>query len=625
MDGGKEAFEATGEVEQARYRGIAIESIGKSSAESGKVAVVAGHLMFWQDHRQTFGESVATPQDWETYTHILYPDVPVNVIARRRFSDRQRKRGHLSPERLQEWQDLEKDNLRRLCLEHRVLFSLVPWSEEIADRVAFLLKDFRVHNEEHNRQCALDCLDNAMRDLHGQPKTMLVLDADKTLAPEDTGFLFYERVRESHLWKGQAYPLAKLFKSSFGYTYDAFRQATLMYEEAGGSDEEFGGHCNEIASSVKMYPEFVSLLQYVEQQDNVGAVVVSSGIRQIWEKVLIKENLKGVAVIAGGRIADGFIVTAAVKEDVIKRLQNKHGTRVRAFGDSHLDLDMLIRANQAVVVVGEETRRSKSMEEHLRQAIEDRGLKARQVVLPSSARPRLSVDKLPLVRLTDPQFVNSIFEYGDGWRGLEFIDATNKTATKLLGTAMRDAKNSGSVLREAHRRVGWYLAVEFLGDVVGIEPQQIAHVQGRAAYGSRLFHEEETTIVALMRGGEPMAQGVSDAFPLAMFVHAKDPEDIKQHHIDGQVNVILVDSVVNTGKTVVDFVERVRALHATIRIVVVAGVVQDQCVADGGKLVNNFCRQANLTLIGLRTSTTWFVGSRETDTGNRLFNTTHLD
>lgn len=54
-----------------------------------------------------------------------------------------------------------------------------------------------------------------------------------------------------------------------------------------------------------------------------------------------------------------------------------------------------------------------------------------------------------------------------------------------------------------------------------------------------------------MRGGEPTAFGVSDAFPLAMFAHAGDAEDLKLHHLQGQLTVMLVDSVVNTGKTIV--------------------------------------------------------------------------
>lgn len=162
-----------------------------------------------------------------------------------------------------------------------------------------------------------------------------------------------------------------------------------------------------------------------------------------------------------------------------------------------------------------------------------------------------------------------------------------------------------------------------MADVVGLEQRPIQHVLGRPETGYQLFHEKETTIVALMRGGEPMAFGVNDAFPFAMFVHASDPDDLKFHHLQGQLTVVLVDSVVNTGKTVVNFVKHIRKLHATIRIVVVAGVVQDQCISKGF-LNEALAHHANLHLIALRLSETKFTGSGTTDTGNRLFNTTHL-
>lgn len=44
--------------------------------------------------------------------------------------------------------------------------------------------------------------------------------------------------------------------------------------------------------------------------------------------------------------------------------------------------------------------------------------------------------------------------------------------------------------------------------------------------GHRLLHESQSLIAALMRGGEPMAFGVNDIFPLAMFVHADHHDDI---------------------------------------------------------------------------------------------------
>ena len=120
-----------------------------------------------------------------------------------------------------------------------------------------------------------------------------------------------------------------------------------------------------------------------------------------------------------------------------------------------------------------------------------------------------------------------------------------------------------------------------------------------------------------------MAFGVNDIFPLAMFVHASIPEDIKPHHLKDQSTVVLVDSVVNNGTTVVQFEQHVRKLNPNIRVVVVAGVVQAESVSEGSPICG-LARSTKLDIIALRLSENKFTGRGTTDTGNRLFNTTHM-
>jgi len=262
------------------------------------------------------------------------------------------------------------------------------------------------------------------------------------------------------------------------------------------------------------------------------------------------------------------------------------------------------------------------MDAALLNAIDNGRLSARQTLLPSSASLRLDTTKLPLIMLTDLEFIDSVIRRRSQ-NPIQVLHATDRNAAKLLMTPMRDATVAGPVLRAAHRRVGWYLATEFLAGLIGVEEFPIQHVQGHQTNGYRLCHEKRTSLVALMRGGEAMAFGVNDAFPSAMFVHAKRPEDIEPHCLLQQRTVVLVDSVVNSGKTVVNFVEHIRRIHTTIHIVVVAGVVQAQSVSEGS-LAQAVACHSNFSLITLRLSDNKFTGRGTTDTGNRLFNTTHL-
>ena len=264
------------------------------------------------------------------------------------------------------------------------------------------------------------------------------------------------------------------------------------------------------------------------------------------------------------------------------------------------------------------------MDEELEKAIDNRGLTARQVLLPSHVSPRLDTNRLPVASITATDFVDqAIANHRVSEQiGLDVVHATNTPAAHLLSTPTRDASISGPALRAAHHRMGWYLAIEHLTRIIGLEDCPIPHVQGHHTSGHRLAHERETTIIALMRGGEPMALGISDVFPQSMFVHAKEAEDVKSQHVSGQKTVILVDSVVNSGKSVAEFAHRIRQLDAMVRIVVAAGVVQEGAVAKDGSLVRLL--GAGVSVVALRLSDNKFVGSGGTDTGNRLFDTTHL-
>jgi len=622
VPGGLDAFQKLEEQEKVHWRQLAIDTIGKECADSGQVAVVAGHFMFWPEEEEA-GWPVYTQNDLNIFTHILYLDVPAEVVAQHCLDDTERSRPSISDTHLRKWQQAEKTELRRLCRHHGLLFSLVSPHPTLLNRVLTLLRDFQRHTEKYNLSRAQSRLDEALAAGQGQLETMLVMDADRTLAAEDTGALFWKRVSSSRRSRDEECPLKTLFSSPLAYSYTAFRQAALLYEET-ADDREFDALCQDVASAVTIHPEFVSLLQLVAEQKHVGAVVVTCGLCRVWEKVLEREGLsKTVKVIGGGRIADNLVVTAAVKVALVARLRDTHQVYVWAFGDSLLDLDMLSKADQAIVVVGEEQKRSKTMDAALMNAIDNDGLRARQVLLPSNVSPRLDTTKLPLTQLTENEFVNAILRRRSRHAGNQVLHATDRYAAKLLMTPTRDATVAGPVLREAHRRVGWYLATEFLVDVIGVEEYPIPHVQGHHTSGYRLLHEQKTSIVALMRGGEAMALGVNDAFPLAMFIHASRPHDIMLHHLQGQLTVMLVDSVLNSGKTVVEYLQHVRNLNATIHIVVVAGVAQAKSVSEG-RLAWALAGHAKLSIVALRLSDNKFTGKGTTDTGNRLFNTTHL-
>ncbi|KAL3475179.1 uracil phosphoribosyltransferase-domain-containing protein [Aspergillus californicus] len=548
-----------------------------------------GHFMFWSEERDEAMLRVYTEEDLDVYTHILYVNTPVEVTAKQRLEDLERNRSTLSTQHLQRWQDTEVEELRELCRKHDILFTTVY--PNLKDQLSEVIRDFLRHGEDkdYNLSVAKQYLDGTLSVHYDKLQTVVMLDADKTLTPQDTGALFWERLLKST--DQQSDPLATLFSSKLGYSYTAFRQAMLLYEET-TNDARFDAICDEVASLTPLYPQMSALLRHVLAREGLSEIV---------------------KVVGGGRRADGFVVT------------NMHKVYTWAIGDSPLDLPMLAAADQAIVVVGDERSGSKNMEDKLLAAM-DNGLKARQALLPNDSSPRLSIDKLPIVDLTSADFVDHIIQHtGNPQHGLRLYEATDSAATKLLMTPMRDAALSGPPLREGHSEAGTHLARTILSEIIGIEEVPTQHVQGTTTTGYQLHAEKQTLIVALMRGGEAMAFGVNKnkAFPQAQFLHASKPEDIKRQHLENNITVILVDSVINNGKTVVEFVQFIRTIHASIRVVAVAGVVQDQAVSGCGS-VRALARSTGLTVVALRLSKNKYTGRKGTDTENRLFNTAYL-
>lgn len=442
-------------------------------------------------------------------------------------------------------------------------------------------------------------------------ETMFVFDADRTLAASDTGEMYWGATEI------YGNPVRDIFAGPMGYSHNAFRQAALLYEQV-HDDDQFTKNCDVVATNAATHRGMFILLDRIKSCAHSSAIVVTCGLRRVSEILLKQLGLSDrIKVVGGGRIDNGYVVTAEVKAAIVKRLRNHYNMYVWAFGDGPLDLPMLKEADEAIVVVGEFAKRSKTMEKELDDAIEEEGLLARQLLLRSFVIPRLDPTKLPIVDLST--VLESIVQPRQPLTNL----CSSNPAARLLQTPMSNVAFSGLALQAVHKKVGWFLATEHVTEAIGLEEFSISHVQGGSTAGYRLQHERNTTIVALMRSGEPMARGVHKAFPSAMFVHAYEPSDLKSEHLENQKNVLLVDSVVNNGATIVEFVNRIKRLASDARSVVVTGIAQKGSVAENGPLAR--VGRDGLTIVALRLSENKYTGQGGTDKGKRLFNTTRLD
>ncbi|EFY95409.1 uracil phosphoribosyltransferase [Metarhizium robertsii ARSEF 23] len=320
VPGGLSTFQELEEEQKQLWRGFAIDKIVSECQDSAKTAVVAGHFMFWSQGELA---TVWTPKDKTAYTHIMYLDVPEGIIAKQRLDDVHRHRAEIPLAELARWQQAEIDQLSHLCQRHGILFSRLP--ERSRSHIATVLKLIQFSSlviTEANATRVDAKVNNFLAD-HAELETVVVVDADKTLSSEDTGVVFWQSLdlRRPPLdaLKAQDCPLSDLFSGPLGYSEAAFLQATLLYEEA-ANEEDFERICDIVASKTKMYAEFVSLFRSIACHDYVRVLVVTCGIRRVWEKILHREGFsRTIQVIGGSRISDGVIVTADAKAQEKKK------------------------------------------------------------------------------------------------------------------------------------------------------------------------------------------------------------------------------------------------------------------------------------------------------------------
>ena len=122
-----------------------------------------------------------------------------------------------------------------------------------------------------------------------------------------------------------------------------------------------------------------------------------------------------------------------------------------------------------------------------------------------------------------------------------------------------------------------------------------------------------------------MAFGVSKALKLASFAHWKTFSNINDAHFDKHKTIILVYSLVNSGKSIMEYPLPLRKRCPKIEVVVVAGVVQAKAIEISEGTSGLALREdPDLPFVTLRKSENKSTAKGTTDTGHQLFDRVYL-
>ena len=270
-------------------------------------------------------------------------------------------------------------------------------------------------------------------------------------------------------------------------------------------------------------------------------VILSSGIRQLWEQLTEHFGLENVIV--------NTLISADTKFFVIKLLQEK-GYIITAYGDGMNDFYMLKQANFGYLYIGK----------YLNRSLRDADISG----------IRMLYNKAPY-----------------------FLADTNDYVDEDIRICKSNSGINGARLAAAHIRLG-----RMLGEVM-----------------HSFIPNVDTAVIVIERGGRFFGDGVYTGFGgiFYSFNPKKDSLPDIRHSV-----AVIVDSVINTGKSVLNIIDKLKQINPNMEVFIAANVIQEKAV----ELLSDY------KIFAVRSSANFFVGSRQTeqkngkgpDTADRLFN-----
>ncbi|MHA1427456.1 MAG: uracil phosphoribosyltransferase [Candidatus Helarchaeota archaeon] len=202
---------------------------------------------------------------------------------------------------------------------------------------------------------------------------------------------------------------------------------------------------------------------------------------------------------------------------------------------------------------------------------------------------------------------------------MTIYDFTNRKAIQLLATQSRRMDMTPWELSCIHQDMGKFMAYQIIEELE-LEDCEINHPQGKKL-GKCIKNEEDIIILAFYRAGIYMSDGIRHVFQSSPTYSIKctRSEGLSEQELNNlpsfeEKTVILADSVINTGKTIIPVIQQIQQLNPR-QIIVTCLVIFHKTVEKLDKLF------PEIKFYFARISTNFYVGKGKIDTGNRIFGT----
>ncbi|OBV29415.1 hypothetical protein BKN38_02590 [Helicobacter sp. CLO-3] len=191
------------------------------------------------------------------------------------------------------------------------------------------------------------------------------------------------------------------------------------------------------------------------------------------------------------------------------------------------------------------------------------------------------------------------------------IELKSKYPLENLISDSRIKDTSPLELSQIHIKFGMFLGLEILGIQEKRKVKKAASQNGEQQEFV-YYNDSNFAIIGILRAGLYIAEGIRQIFPNAAFYPIKEVGDLDSESIKNikTKRLIIADSVINTGKSIKDFLAKTQAQQ----IYIATNVIYKPTIDS---IINN-CDG----LFTIRISENSYKGIGSNDTGNRFFGIT---
>ena len=200
---------------------------------------------------------------------------------------------------------------------------------------------------------------------------------------------------------------------------------------------------------------------------------------------------------------------------------------------------------------------------------------------------------------------------------MTIYDFTNRKSIQILATQSRRIDITPWELSCVHQEMGKLMAYQIIEEIE-LEDCEINHPQGKKL-GKCIKDEENIIILSLVRAGIYISNGIRYVFQKSPTYHISSnrSEGLSKQEFEKLPSfkdriVILADSVINTGETIIPIIQQILLMNPK-EIIITCLVIFHETAEKLEKLF------PDVKFYFARSSTNFYIGKGKIDTGNRLF------